>query len=429
MFKRIATFFAAVLLMLAVGIGALLAFNLRGEAPLPEIAAPFQSSPAQIERGRYLALAGNCAGCHTTRGGAPFAGGLGIGTPFGTIYASNITPQPQQGIGEWSSDHFWRAMHNGRSRDGHLLYPAFPYPSFTRLTREDSDALYAFLRTVPPSDRQNTPHALRFPYNTQLALAGWRALFFKPGEFVPDPQRSAAWNRGAYLVQGPGHCVACHGARNAMGATIDGRGLAGAPVPGENWYAPSLSDIHEAGVAQWPVQEIVALLGTGTAPRASVSGPMADVVWASIQHLDEADLTAIATYLRELPGTSSRALRGQEAGAGSRKARDAATMARGAAIYDQRCAYCHGAQGEGRRGVFPPLAGRRAVTMEDPTNLVQVVRHGGYLPATAGNPRPAGMPPFGQVLDEADIAAVLTYIRASWGNDAPPVGLREAMKR
>jgi len=426
MLKRVLTWLAWTVLLLALGAGALLALNLRGESPLPEADTPFHATPGQIERGRYLALAGNCAGCHTLRGGAPYAGGLGIRTPFGTIHASNITPDEQHGIGRWSADHFWRALHNGRSRDGRLLYPAFPYPSFTRITREDSDALYAFLRTVAPSAQPNAAHALRFPYNTQVALAGWRALYFKAAVFQPEAQRSAAWNRGAYLVQGPGHCVACHGARNALGATIDARGLSGALVPGENWYAPSLGDSREAGVADWPLSEVVELLRTGTAPRGSTLGPMADVVWGSTQHLSESDLAAIATYLRALPSHPSRPA---ATGGVSGHTRDPAVMKRGAAIYDQRCAYCHGAQGEGQAGAFAPLVGRRAVLMDDPGNLVQAVRHGGYLPSTAGHPQAAGMPPFGQVLDDADIAAVLTYVRGAWGNDAPPVDLREAMRR
>ncbi|MDM0043871.1 c-type cytochrome [Variovorax dokdonensis] len=427
MLKRLITLLAILILFAALGVAALLTLNMRGEDPVSDAAAPNHYSAALVDRGRYLALAGNCAGCHTERGGAPYAGGVGIDTPFGTIRASNITPDKQHGIGGWNADHFWRALHNGRSRDGRLLYPAFPYPSFTRITREDSDALFAYLRTVPPSPQANAPHALRFPYNTQLALATWRALFFKPAEFAPDPQRSASWNRGAYLVQGAGHCVACHGARNSLGATIDSRGLGGAVIPGENWYAPALDDPAEAGVGHWSAEEAVALLKTGKAPHASAMGPMADVVWGSTQHLSDTDLLAIATYLRELPPSLTSGAKNPPAL--SRHVRDAATLARGQAIYDRQCAYCHGEQGQGQDGAFPPLRQRRAVVMTDASNLVQVVRHGGYLPTTAGNPQPAGMPPFGQVLDDADIAAVLTYVRASWGNDAPAVSLQDAMRR
>ncbi len=423
MLKRIVYTLTGLALLLALAFLALVALNLRGEDKLPPTPTPFESTQALVERGRYLALAGNCAGCHTVRGGAPYAGGLGIGTPFGTIYSSNLTPDATNGIGSWSVDHFWRAMHNGRSKRGRLLYPAFPYPSFTKLTREDSDALYAYLRSVPAASQANTRHALRFPYNTQLALAVWRALSFTPGVFEKDPAKPADWNRGAYLVEGAGHCIACHGARNSLGATQDQRGLSGGLIPGENWYAPALNAADEAGVANWTLDEVVALLHSGTSARGSVMGPMADVVWGSTQHLSQEDVKAIAVYLRQLPQTPAPA---RPPGP---LARDPAVMARGSAIYDQRCAYCHGDKGEGAPGAYPPLAGNRAVNMETPANLVQILRHGGFLPTTAGNPRPYGMPPFGSVLDDQEIAAVLTYVRGSWGNDAPPVGMADAMRR
>lgn len=425
MLRRIVFVLVGLLAVLLIGAAAVVALNLRDEAPLPPDAdAPFAATPMQIERGRYLALAGNCAGCHTVRGGAAYAGGLGIGTPFGTVYASNLTPDPAHGIGSWSAAHFWRAMHNGRSKDGRLLYPAFPYPSFTRITREDSDALFAYLRSVPPAATPNTPHRLRFPYDTQAALAVWRALSFTPATFVADEAQSSEWNRGAYLVEGLGHCIACHGARNVLGATQDKRGLSGGLIAGENWYAPSLTSKREASVADWEIRHIVALLKNGTAPGASVSGPMADVVARSTQHLSEADLTAMAVYLKRLPdGTSA------STDAPPQQRRDAGTLERGARLYDQRCAYCHGDAGQGMPGAYPPLAGNRAVNLETPVNLIQMVRQGGFLPATTGNPRPFGMPPFGHVLDDNEIADVLTYVRSAWGNDAPTVTTRDTMRR
>lgn len=422
MLKRLLYILAGLVVLLVLGTAALVALNLRGEDALPaEAGTAFEATPAQVDRGRYLALAGNCAGCHTVRGGQPYAGGLGIETPFGTVYASNLTPDAQQGIGSWSPAHFWRAMHNGRAKDGRLLYPAFPYPSFTRITREDSDALYAYLRSVPASATPNAPHRLRFPYDTQAALAVWRALSFTPAPFVPDPAQPAEWNRGAYLVEGLGHCIACHGTRNVLGATEEKRGLSGGLIPIENWYAPSLTSKREASVADWETRHVVALLKNGTAPGGSVMGPMADVVFRSTQHLSEADLTAMAVYLQKLPDATAPAPAPQR--------RDVGTMERGARIYDQRCAYCHGDAGQGAADAYPPLAGSRAVNMDTPANLIQVVRHGGFLPATAGNPRPYGMPPFGHVLDDNDIAAVLTYVRGSWGNDAPAVSQRDTMRR
>jgi mono/diheme cytochrome c family protein len=414
------------IVLAAVLAGALVAMNLRGEDALPEQAKAFNATPQQVERGRYLALAGNCAGCHTTRGGQPYAGGLPLETPFGTIYSSNLTPDTQAGIGGWSSAHFWRAMHNGRSKDGRLLYPAFPYPNFTQVTREDSDAIYAYLRSVAPAAVPNKAHRLRFPYDTQAALAVWRALSFKPETFVANAGKPAEWNRGAYLVDGLGHCIACHGSRNSLGATETQLGLSGGLIAVENWYAPSLNDPREAGVAEWAAADVVALLKSGVAPRGSVMGPMADVVFRSTQYLSDADLTAMASYLEDLPGVAKA-----EAPARTTvpNRRDLGTMARGGKIYDQRCAYCHGDQGQGATGAYPPLAGNRAVNMARPTNLIQVVSHGGFLPSTPGNPRPYGMPPFGQVLDAAEVAAVLTYIRGSWGNDSAPVTQLDTMRR
>lgn len=397
--------------------------NQRGEDAIPAQAAPFSATPGQIERGRYLALAGNCAGCHTAPGGADYAGGAGITTPFGTIYAGNLTPDDQTGIGRWSAAHFWRALHNGRSRDGRLLYPAFPYTSFTQITREDSDALYAWLRSLPPVVQPNRAHNLRFPYDTQAALAVWRALYFRPGAFTPEPAQSAEWNRGAYLVGGLGHCIACHGSRNALGATDLGRGLAGGELPGQGWYAPALDDAREAGVMRWREEDIAALLQTGRNAHAAVSGPMAEVVYRSTQHLHGDDLQAIARYLRALPD------QGAGTGAAATPRTASAQMVQGERIYAQQCAWCHGDQGQGQPEAFPALAGNRAVNLDQTINLVQIVRRGGYLPATAGNPRPHGMPPFGHVLDDAEIAAVLSYVRGSWGNTGAALSLSEAMRR
>ncbi|MNX37663.1 Alcohol dehydrogenase cytochrome c subunit precursor [compost metagenome] len=413
----------------AVLAGVVLALNLRGEDPLPERAEAFEATPQLVERGRYLALAGNCAGCHTTRGGQPYAGGVPLETPFGTIYATNLTPDATHGIGGWSSAHFWRAMHNGRSKDGRLLYPAFPYPNFTQVTREDSDALYAYLRSVAPANTENKAHRLRFPYDTQAALAVWRALSFKPQPFVANANKPAEWNRGAYLVGGLGHCIACHGSRNSLGATETKLGLSGGLIAVENWYAPSLADPHEAGVADWPAADVVALLKSGTAPRGSVMGPMADVVFRSTQYLSDADLGAMAIYLKDLPEAVKKDAPEATKAPAAPVRRDAGAMVRGAKIYDQRCAYCHGDQGQGAAGAYPPLAGNRAVTMARPTNLIQVVAHGGFLPATAGNPRPYGMPPFGHALDATEVAEVLTYIRGSWGNNAAPVTQLDTMRR
>ncbi len=414
--KRLLMALLVIACALAAGVAAL---NLRGEDPVTELDTGRAGSPADagdIERGRYLALAGNCAGCHTARGGARYAGGTGIDTPFGTVYASNLTPDRETGIGNWSPSEFWRAMHNGRSRDGRLLYPVFPYPNYTRITRSDSDAIYAWLRTLTPVARPNSAHALRFPYDSQAALAVWRALFFQPGTQEPDPARDARWNRGAYLVNGLGHCNACHAGRNFLGATSGTLDLSGGLIPMQNWYAPSLASPREAGVAHWPEDEVVRLLATGISSRGSVLGPMADVVFGSTQHLRPADLEAMAVYLKALPQAAAGSATAP-APAGSAGAL-AATLERGARIYDDHCAQCHGEQGQGIAGAYPALAGNRAVVMEPPANLVHVVLGGGFAPATAGNPRPFGMPPYATILSDAEISAVITTIRNS-GATAP----------
>jgi mono/diheme cytochrome c family protein len=395
------------------------ALNFRDETPLDDHV--FAATPEQVRRGEYLAHAGNCIACHTMRGGAPYAGGRAIETPFGVVFGSNITPDEKTGIGSWSPSHFWRALHNGRSKDGDLLVPAFPYSNFTRITREDSDALYAYLRTVPPVQQPNREHALRFPYNTQAALALWRALFFRPGTHRPDPTKSAEWNRGSYLAHGLGHCNACHGGRNLFGATRGSLELSGGVSPIDKWYAPSLATSAEAGVAEWETQHIVDLLKTGVSARGSALGPMAEVVFRSTQYLDDADLHAMAVFLKSLPQSAASAPLAAVAPA-------AATLERGRTVYRERCEGCHGPQGEGARGAYPALAGNRAVLMNPPVNVVRAVLSGGFQPATAGNPRPWGMPPFGHVLDDADIAAVVTFIRNQWGNRAAAVSANEVQR-
>ena len=391
--------------------------NVQGEINVSAPVATAAPSEGLIARGAYLARAGNCMACHTVQGGQAYAGGRGIATPFGTVYTSNLTPDKNTGIGTWSAAHFWRAMHNGRSKSGRLLYPAFPYTSYTQVTRDDSDALFAYLSSLPAVQKINQPHVLRFPYQSQAALAVWRALYFSPGVYEPDPRHSAEWNRGAYLVKGLGHCSACHSARNALGATVDALDLAGGLIPMQNWYAPSLTSAREAGVGDWDRAHIVQLLQTGVSPRGSVNGPMAEVVMRSTQYLTAQDLGAMAQFLKELPATHP------ESGAAQadRTTVSQAVAEKGAKLYQNHCAQCHGDNGKGVANAYPALAGNRAVLLPQTANLVQIVLNGGYAPATEGNPRPFGMPPFVLVLDDNAVAAVLTHIRGAWGNQASAV--------
>ena len=376
-----------------------------------------------IARGAYLALAGNCVTCHTARGGPAYAGGRAMATPFGALYAPNITPDRTTGIGAWSADDFWRALHNGKSRDGRLLYPAFPYTNYTTVTRADADALYAFLHNLPAVQQANTPHALRFPYNQQTALAAWRLLYFKPGVFAPNRAESLAWNRGAYLVEGLGHCNACHSSRNAAGAVA--AGLGGGLIPTSGWYAPSLTSDAEAGLGNWTVPHIVQLLKTGVSPRSTVSGPMAEVVARSLQHMSDADVAAMATYLKSLPATKAEAEARVQPAARPNGPQGDQIIAHGKTLYARHCADCHGAEGRGLAPAYPALAGNRAVTMNNPVNAVRMVLNGGFAPGTAGNPRPYGMPPYSHLMSDAEVAAVVTYLRAAWGNGAPMVSASE----
>jgi mono/diheme cytochrome c family protein len=378
------------------------------------------ANDSSVARGEYLVRAGSCFGCHTEPGGAPYSGGRAIETPFGTVHAPNLTPDAT-GLAAWTTEDFWRALHNGRSRDGRLLYPAFPYPNYTRLARADSDAMFAYFRSLAPVARPNRAHALRFPFDQQAALAVWRALFFRPARFETDAARSPQWNRGAYLVETLGHCNACHSRRNVFGATAGPLDLAGGLIPIQNWYAPSLYDNREAGVGDWPEGDVVALLQSGVCARGTVQGPMAEVVARSTRYLSAGDLAAMAVYLRALPAAGERA--------GSPREDNAASAnPRGAKLYADHCAACHGERGEGVTGAYPALAGNRAVAISPPSNLVHIVLRGGFPPTTAGNPRPFGMPPFATVLSDQDVADLLSHLRASWGQRASAVSTLEVSR-
>jgi len=377
---------------------------------------------AQVLRGEYLARAGDCGGCHTVKGGEAYAGGLAIPTPFGTLFAPNITPDPDTGIGRWSAEDFWRAMHEGKSRDGALLYPAFPYTNYTKVVRAEADDLFAYFQWVKPVHKANRKHELAFPYNQRKLLVGWRALYFKAGEYKPDPSQSPEWNRGAYLVEGLGHCDACHSPRNMLGAVSRGDVIAGGLIPIQNWYAPSLTSSRETGLGKWAVSDVVDLLKTGVSARGAVFGPMAIVVHDSLQHMTESDITAMATYLKsqaeeaEAPEPPHFVVTDKQA---------EALVARGEKLYEDRCADCHQRGGEGVPRIYPPLANNESIVMRYPINAIRVVVNGGFPPSTQDNPRPYGMPPFGQDLSDEDIAAVVSYVRQSWGNRAPAVSPAE----
>ncbi|MBM7130496.1 c-type cytochrome [Dyella mobilis] len=386
----------------------------------PAVAAAMKDAKV-IARGRYLTLAGDCVSCHSVAGGQPYAGGRALLTPFGNIPVPNITPDPETGLGNWRFENFWRALHTGMGIGGEPLYPAFSYTSFTKITREDAVAIFAYLQTLPPVHQPPEPLGLRFPYNVRGALTAWRAMYFKSGTYQPDPKQSAAWNRGAYLVQGLGHCNECHAARDTWGGIDTRASLAGGEIPAQNWYAPDLSMQAHGGLHGWTGQDIVDLLKTGQSSKGVAFGPMADVVASSTQYLSDADLHAMADYLQSLPARQPQV---DDALRVSSKA----VADRGAAIYGQGCAACHGTDGQGVPGVYPPLDGNASVLEPIGVNATRAVLLGGFAPSTAANPRPYSMPPYAQQLSDADVAAVVTYIRQAWSNRVTPVLERDVIK-
>ena len=375
-----------------------------------------------IAKGEYLARAGDCIACHTAPGGKPFAGGLAMATPFGTLYTSNITPDPETGIGKWTADQFYTMMHTGRAQDGGLLYPAMPFASYTKVTRADSDAIFAYLRSVSPVQLASRPHDLQFPYNNRSLILGWRTLYFTEGEFMPDAAKSADWNRGAYLVQGLGHCTMCHTAINSLGGSSASQAFEGGLIPMQNWYAPSLTANKEAGLGEWSIKDISDLLHTGVSARGAVYGPMAEVVYQSLQYLNDEDTRAMAVYLKSL-GVGSPL---QPPTSAIPSPEGSLLMSLGKAVYTSQCASCHGEAGLGQPPDYPPLAANPSIQMTSAVNPVRMVLNGGYPPGTAGNPMPHGMPPFAQVLADDEVAAVVTYIRKSWGNRGTAVTARDA---
>src|SRR5688572_30831081 len=379
------TITASILLLLLL-VAVLAWFTLR-PGMLPPGANAADPTTQLINRGEYLARAGDCIACHTAPGGKPFAGARAMPTPFGNLYASNITPDDETGIGQWSADDFYRMMHTGISRDGKLLYPAMPFASYTKVTREDSDAIYAYLMSVPPVKQKNREHELRFPFNRRNLLVGWRTLYFREGEYVPDPKQSEQWNRGAYLVEGLGHCAMCHTAVNRLGGTSESKAFEGGMIPNQNWYAPSLTSNREAGLGNWEIKEITDLLQIGVSHRGTVYGPMAEVVYNSLQYLTDEDVTAMAVYLKALPQRDSEPPPTSQA-----RLVQPEVMELGRKVYARQCAICHGNEGKGFPPAYPPLAGNQSITMGTPVNPIRMVLNGltgvpiviDWLPASGG---------------------------------------------
>jgi mono/diheme cytochrome c family protein len=370
-------------------------------------------SPAQspgddpVARGRYLAVLGGCAGCHTADAGR-FAGGRNFHSGLGTVGSANITPDPRTGIGGWSADDFYRAMHKGVSRKVGDLYPAFPYPYFTDITRQDADDLYAYLRTVPPIRNDPKRDQLSFPLNIRPIMGIWNALFLHEGPLKPDPDRTAEWNRGAYIVQALAHCGDCHTPKNSLQADDRDRALEGGAV--EGWFAPSLTQEPRAGLGAWSRADIALFLKTGQNRFTAAGGMMTGVVAGSTSKWDAADIGAVATYLKSLPATPP-----PNAG----PTPDPASQARGQAVFEASCARCHGDNAGAERG--PPLQGSALTQAPNAATVVRYILAGSKTPVTAAHPKADAMPAFGDKLDDGQIADVANYIRNAWGNQASAV--------
>jgi mono/diheme cytochrome c family protein len=387
-----------------------------GVTPTQLLSEPIADSvpnAAQVRRGQYLVAAGDCMSCHLRSGGEPLAGGLGLKTPFGVIYAPNISSDKETGIGSWTADQFYRAMHDGIDDEGKNLYPAFPYPWFRLVSREDDDAILAFLKTTPPVTYTPPKNDLPFPLNFRSSVRGWNLLFLKSHDFQPDAGQSAEWNRGAYLVNGLGHCGGCHTPKNSLGADKSKLELQGATL--DSWVAPDLTANDRTGLGAWSIDDVAEYLRNGRNAHAGAGGAMADVITYSTSLLSDEDRHAIAVYLKSQAASPSRA----------NVQPDPAAMRRGAAIYSDACASCHLENGVGQPRYFPPLGPNAMLQQADPMGVEHLILAGGRIGTSPSRPSPLSMPSFAWKLDDQEVADVSTFIRNSWGNEAAPVSVSD----
>jgi mono/diheme cytochrome c family protein len=383
---------------------------MRSAALLIALTLSGAASAGELEdRGHYLVDAADCQPCHTKQGGQPFAGGRAIPTPFGTLYSANLSADPEHGIGHWTPDQFYRAMHEGIDDEGHHLYPAFPYNYFTRLKREDTDAILAYLKTLPSSPAEPPRNELHWPFSMRWLMVGWNMLFFKEGEFKPDPSQSPEWNRGAYLVEGAAHCGACHTPLNSAGAPKNGEFLQGGRL-GRS-FAPDLTGNQRTGLGSWSKEDIVAFLKNGRNGHGNAASDMSEVVEQSTSKLTDADLAAIATYLQKIPPSPDQ----------TPQAPPPDQMKLGQAVFADVCSACHQTKADGVPSLFPPLAGNAAVQQKDAATMLQAILEGSRTAATDRMPTAPSMPAYDWKLSDAQIAAVATYIRNAWGNRASAV--------
>lgn len=380
-----------------------------------------------IKQGEYLARAGDCVACHTAKGGKPFAGGLPMETPIGVIYSTNITPD-KTGLGDYSFEDFDKAVRHGVAKSGSTLYPAMPYPSYARVSESDMQALYAyFMKGVEPVAQANKDSDIPWPLSMRWPLTAWRWMF---APAVEDYQAAAGADpvisRGAYLVEGLGHCGACHTPRaltmqeKALSAQ-DGSAFLSGSAPLEGWIAKSLRGDHKDGLGSWSEEQLVQFLKTGRSDRSAVFGGMSDVVVHSMQYLSQDDLTAIARYLKSLPAVDPKDQPHQYDKQVAQALWKGDDRQRGASVYIDNCAACHRTDGHGYTRVFPALAGNPVLQTADATSLINIVLNGGTLPATHSAPSTFTMPAFAWRLSDQEVADVVSFIRGSWGNQGGPV--------
>ncbi|TPI15308.1 c-type cytochrome [Mesorhizobium sp. B4-1-3] len=368
----------------------------------------------QIIRGQYQAVLGDCAGCHTRPGGKPLAGGLPLETPFGALVPPNITPDSETGIGNWSEADFRNMMKTGIGHNGVRLYPAMPYPAYTRMTEQDISDLWAYLTTVEPVSNKVEANQLPFPLNIRLSMWGWNLLNFSETAFTPDPSKPAEWNRGAYIVQGPGHCGTCHTPKSFLGADKDSVFLQGASLQG--WFAPDITNNTQSGLGKWSEDDLIQYLKTGVNAHSIASGPMAEAVENSTSKMTDADLKAVAVYLKSL---------GSDTGNAQPAKPDQARMVTGEAIYRDNCSACHGGDGAGAGALFPALVNNSIIAQGNTETLARLVLAGSQAVHTQHARTTPAMPSLAWRLNDQEVADVLTYVRNSWGNAAPAVSSGE----
>jgi len=397
----------------------------------PAMASAAEEAP--VSKGEYLARAGNCVACHSIDGGQPFAGGLKMMTPFGALYTTNITPDKETGIGNYTLADFDKAVRLGQVKDGHRMYPAMPYPSYAKMTKEDIAALYDFfMKEVKPVKQAKIPSEIPGWKDVRWAMGIWNMLFFDDARYTNVGGKDAAWNRGAYLVEGPGHCGACHTPRGIAFQekgmdSSDSQFLVGAPL--DNWTASNLTGDINSGLGRWTKEEVVEFLKTGHNKHGIAFGTMVEVINNSTSHFTDADVDAMAVYLKSLPPQKEKGAKPwayNEQAANDLKARKFDKP--GALVYSQQCAACHVADGKGRGEDQAPLAGNAALLDPDASSLINLVLNGSQRVINDGVPDAYRMPSFRVLMNDQQIADVVTFIRSSWGNNVPGVTAAQVKK-